>query len=52
MHNEGRAFEVELVTLAGDPLGVRTLTADEVRPHIGKGCAACEGGVMLVSRIK
>ena len=28
----GKAFEVEFVTLAGDTLGMLTLTADEVRP--------------------
>jgi hypothetical protein len=32
VHDGGKAFEVELVTLAGDTLGVLTLTADEVRP--------------------
>ncbi|MHB8321033.1 MAG: DUF4926 domain-containing protein [Acidithiobacillus sp.] len=32
VHDGGKAFEVEFVTLAGDPLGVLTLTADEVRP--------------------
>ena len=32
MHDGGKAFEVEFVTLAGDTLGVLTLTADEVRP--------------------
>jgi hypothetical protein len=30
VHVEGKAFEVELVTLAGDTLGMLTLTADEV----------------------
>ena len=41
VHGDGKAFEVELVTLAGDTLGVLTLTADEVRaitardiPHV------------------
>lgn len=32
IHDGGKAFEVEFVTLAGDTLGVLTLTADEVRP--------------------
>ena len=32
VHDGRKAFEVEFVTLAGDPLGVLTLTADEVRP--------------------
>jgi ATP-dependent exoDNAse (exonuclease V) alpha subunit len=32
VHNEGKAFEVEFVTLAGDTLGVLTLAADEIRP--------------------
>ena len=32
VHDGGKAFEVEFVTLAGDTLGVLTLTADEVRP--------------------
>ena len=32
VHEGGKAFEVEFVTLAGDTLGVLTLTADEVRP--------------------
>jgi len=32
VHDSGKAFEVEFVTLAGDTLGVLTLTADEVRP--------------------
>lgn len=45
IHDGGKAYEVEFVTLAGDTLGVLTLTANEVRPHIGKGCAACEGGM-------
>ncbi|MHB1267931.1 MAG: DUF4926 domain-containing protein, partial [Acidithiobacillus ferriphilus] len=31
-HAGGKAFEVEFVTLAGDALGVLTLTADEMRP--------------------
>ena len=41
VHGDGKAFEVEFVTLAGDTLGVLTLTADEVRaisardmPHV------------------
>jgi hypothetical protein len=32
VHDGGKAFEVEFVTLAGDTLGVLTLTVDEVRP--------------------
>jgi hypothetical protein len=32
VHNEGKAFEVEFVTLAGGALGVLTLFADEIRP--------------------
>uniref|UniRef100_E6QG57 DUF4926 domain-containing protein n=1 Tax=mine drainage metagenome TaxID=410659 RepID=E6QG57_9ZZZZ len=32
VHDGGKAFEVEFVTLAGDTLGVLTLPADEVRP--------------------
>ena len=32
VHDGGKAFEVEFVTLAGDTLGVLTLTADEIRP--------------------
>ena len=32
IHEGGKAFEVEFVTMTGDPLGVLTLTADEVRP--------------------
>ena len=32
VHEGGKAFEVEFVTLAGDTLGMLTLTADEVRP--------------------
>ncbi len=32
VHEGGKAFEVEFVTLTGDNLGVLTLTADEVRP--------------------
>jgi ATP-dependent exoDNAse (exonuclease V) alpha subunit len=32
VHDSGKAFEMEFVTLAGDTLGVLTLTADEVRP--------------------
>ena len=31
VHDGGKAFEVEFVTLTGDTLGVLTLTADEVR---------------------
>jgi len=41
VHGDGKAFEVEFVTLAGDTLGVLTLTVDEVRaisardvPHV------------------
>lgn len=41
VHAGGKAFEVEFVTLAGDTLGVLTLSADEVRsisardmPHV------------------
>ena len=33
VHGDGKAFEVELVALAGDTLGVLTLPADEVRPR-------------------
>ncbi len=32
VHDGGKAFEVEFVTLTGDTLGVLTLTADDVRP--------------------
>lgn len=32
IHESGKAFEVEFVTLMGDPLGVLTLTTEEVRP--------------------
>lgn len=32
LHDGGNAFEVEFVTLAGNTLGVLTLTADDVRP--------------------
>lgn len=32
VHDGGKAFEVEFVTLAGETLGVLTLTADDVRP--------------------
>ena len=32
MRDGGKAYKVEFVTLAGDTLGVLTLTADEVRP--------------------
>jgi ATP-dependent exoDNAse (exonuclease V) alpha subunit len=32
VHDGGKALEVEFGTLAGDTLGVLTLTADEVRP--------------------
>ncbi|MBU2755204.1 DUF4926 domain-containing protein [Acidithiobacillus sp. CV18-2] len=32
VHEGGKAFEVEFVTLTGDTLGVLTLSADEVRP--------------------
>jgi hypothetical protein len=32
VHDGGRGFEVEFVTLGGDTLGVTTLTADDVRP--------------------
>jgi hypothetical protein len=31
VHGDGKAFEVEFVTLAGDTLGVLTLAADGVR---------------------
>jgi hypothetical protein len=31
VHGDGKAFEVEFVTLAGDTLGELTLTADGVR---------------------
>ena len=41
VHGDGKAFEVEFVTLTGDTLGVLALTADEVRamsaldmPHV------------------
>ena len=41
IHEGGKAFEVEFVTMTGEPLGVLTLTADEVRsvsardvPHV------------------
>lgn len=36
VHDGGKAFEVEFVTLAGDTLGVLTLTADEVRPNTAR----------------
>ena len=32
MRDGGKAYKVEFVTLAGDTLGVLTLTADEIRP--------------------
>ena len=32
VHGDGEDFEVEFVTLAGDTLGVLTLTDDEIRP--------------------
>ena len=32
VHGDGKAFEVEFVILAGDTLGVLTLTVDEIRP--------------------
>jgi hypothetical protein len=32
VHQGGRGFEVEFVTLGGDTVGVTTLTADDVRP--------------------
>ena len=32
VHSCGKAFEVEFVTLTGDPLGVLTLAEDEIRP--------------------
>lgn len=32
IHEGGKAFEVEFVTLTGDPLGVLTLTENEIRP--------------------
>ena len=32
IHDGGKAFEVEFVTLAGDTLGVLTLPADKGRP--------------------
>ena len=32
IHEDGKAFEVEFTTLAGDPLGVLTLAEDEIRP--------------------
>ena len=32
IHEGGKAFEVEFITMAGDPLGVLTLAADEIRP--------------------
>ncbi|OCX75660.1 DUF4926 domain-containing protein [Acidithiobacillus thiooxidans] len=32
IHEGGKAFEVEFTTLAGDPLGVLTLSEDEIRP--------------------
>ena len=32
VHDGGKAFEVEFVTLAGDTLGMLTLATDEVRP--------------------
>ncbi len=32
VHDCGKAFEVEFVTLAGDTLGILTLTANEIRP--------------------
>lgn len=44
-HAGEKAFEVEFVTLAGDTLGVLTLTADDVRsisardiPHVRVAC--------------
>ncbi|MDD2746317.1 MAG: DUF4926 domain-containing protein [Acidithiobacillus ferrooxidans] len=48
VHDGGKAFEVEFVTLAGDTLGVLPMTANEVRPIFGKGYAAGEGGVMML----
>ena len=32
VHEGGKGFEVEFVTLGGDTLAVTTLTADDVRP--------------------
>ena len=32
VHDGGRGFEVEFVTLAGDTYAVATVTADQVRP--------------------
>ena len=32
VHESGKGFEVEFVTLGGDTLAVTTLTADDVRP--------------------
>lgn len=32
VHDGGKAYEVEFVTLTGDTLGILSLTADEVRP--------------------
>lgn len=32
IHEDGKAFEVEFTTLAGDPSGVLTLPEDEIRP--------------------
>ncbi|MDD5375539.1 DUF4926 domain-containing protein [Acidithiobacillus sp.] len=32
VHDGGKAFEVEFITLAGDPLGVLTLAEDEILP--------------------
>jgi hypothetical protein len=32
VHDGGRGFDVEFVTLAGDTLAVATVTADDVRP--------------------
>lgn len=32
VHQDGKAYEVEFVTLTGNTLGVLTLTADEIRP--------------------
>ncbi|MBU2830430.1 DUF4926 domain-containing protein [Acidithiobacillus ferriphilus] len=32
IHEGGKAFEVEFLTMTGDPLGVLTLAVDEIQP--------------------
>ena len=46
IHEGGKAYEVEFVTMTGDPLGVLTLAADETRPVSAGDVPHCEGSVI------